>query len=201
MHGATVLLVDDHPLFRDGFAGMAAVLRPAWRLGFASSAAEALQAIEAQAPDLVVIDIVLPGGDGFALAQGIAATRPDLPCALISGREDLAARARARTCGARGFIAKAAAPEEIVAAIDRVLGGDSAFDGPLPASSVSVALSQRQSEVLSLLAEGHGNKEIRHQLGIAERTVRAHLTDLFHILGAHSRMQAVVRAREIGLIP
>jgi len=201
MHGATVLLVDDHPLFRDGFAGMAAVLRPEWRLGFASSASEALASIEAQVPDLVVIDIVLPGSDGFALAEGISARRPDLPCALISGREDLAARARARICGARGFIAKAAAPEEIVAALDRVLDGDSAFDGAPPASPFPVALSQRQGEVLSLLAEGHSNKEIRHRLDIAERTVRAHLTDLFHILGAHSRMQAVVRARELGLIP
>jgi DNA-binding NarL/FixJ family response regulator len=62
------------------------------------------------------------------------------------------------------------------------------------------ALSRRQAEILELLSAGHGNKEIRHRLGIAERTVRAHLTDLFQLLDAHSRMQAVIRARELGLI-
>ena len=61
-------------------------------------------------------------------------------------------------------------------------------------------LTGRQTELLMLLAEGHGNKEMRHRMNIAERTVRAHLTELFHLLGAHSRMQAVVRARELGLI-
>jgi DNA-binding NarL/FixJ family response regulator len=61
-------------------------------------------------------------------------------------------------------------------------------------------LTARQIEVLMLLADGHSNKEIRHRLNIAERTVRAHLTELFQLLGAHSRMQALLRARELGLI-
>jgi LuxR family maltose regulon positive regulatory protein len=61
-------------------------------------------------------------------------------------------------------------------------------------------LTSRQAQILALLAEGHGNKEIRHRLGIAERTVRAHLTELFQLLGVHGRMPAVIRARELGLI-
>ena len=61
-------------------------------------------------------------------------------------------------------------------------------------------LTPRQADVLKLLTEGHGNKEIRHRLGIAERTVRAHLTDLFELLGVHSRTQAIIRARELGMI-
>ena len=80
----------------------------------------------------------------------------------------------------------------------RIEGGP-AFADCLAAGAMPV-LSVRQAEVLGLLAEGHANKEIRHRLAIAERTVRAHLTELFHLLGANSRMQAVIRARELGLI-
>ena len=80
----------------------------------------------------------------------------------------------------------------------RFLAGGTAFADNRAANLPT--LTPRQAEILSLLAEGHGNKEIRHRLGIAERTVRAHLTELFQVLGAHSRMQALIRAREFGLI-
>lgn len=195
MPDPSVLLVEDHPLFRDGFAGMVAVLRPTWRLRLVSSAPEALAAVSAETPDMAVIDIMLPGGDGFALVERITSIAP-VPCLLISGREDMAAHARARLCGARGFVAKAQDPQTIISALDIVLDGRTVF----AQEQAPVALSVRQAEVLSLLAEGHSNKEIRHRLDIAERTVRAHLTDLFHTLGVHSRTQAIIRAREIGLI-
>jgi DNA-binding NarL/FixJ family response regulator len=198
MQNPSVLLVEDHPLFRDGFAGMISVLRPAWRLRVAGSTAEAVDAVATEPPDMAVIDIMLPGGDGFALVERITA-KTQVPCLLISGREDVAARARARQCGARGFIAKAQPPEAIVAALDAVLAGGTAFTDKA-GQSPPIALSARQAEVLALLAEGHSNKEIRHRLDIAERTVRAHLTELFHMLGVHSRTQAIIRAREIGLI-
>lgn len=198
MLATKILLVDDHPLFRDGFIGMAATLRPAWRLASARTAAEAIDIIASEQLHLVVIDIVLPGGDGFALAECIGCDWPSLAYMLISGRDDLAAHARARTCGARGFIGKGTAPDEIVTTIDLVLSGGVSFPQAMPA--LPVALTQRQSEVLFLLAEGCSNKDMRHRLAIAERTVRAHLTDLFQLLGVHSRMQAVVRARELGLV-
>ena len=83
--------------------------------------------------------------------------------------------------------------------VDTVLRGGLAFGGCEHAGAMPV-LTTRQAEVLALLAEGHANKEIRHRLGIAERTVRAHLTELFHLLGANSRMQAVIRGRELGLL-
>jgi DNA-binding NarL/FixJ family response regulator len=92
------------------------------------------------------------------------------------------------------------APESIVKTIDDVLRGETALEQRPNSNSRMPSLSRRQAEILELLSEGHGNKEIRHRLGIAERTVRAHLTDLFQLLDAHSRMQAVIRARELGLI-
>jgi DNA-binding NarL/FixJ family response regulator len=197
---ATLLLVDDHPLFREGFAQMMRALRPDWSLRLASSADEARAALDGEAGvDLVVIDINLPDGDGFGLCEEVRARRAT-QCVLISGREDDAARIRARASGACGLIAKSSSPEDIVAMVDRVLsGGIAFFSGPAPASALP-GLSPRQAQVLELLAKGHGNKEIRHRLGIAERTVRAHLTELFQLLGAHSRTQAIIRARELGLI-
>jgi DNA-binding NarL/FixJ family response regulator len=194
-----ILVVDDHPLFRDGFAQMARALRPDWTLHFSDSAAQALTVLPSVALDLVIVDVSLPGEDGFALLKAVASFSAAIPQILISGRDDAAVRIRARACGARSFITKTAAPETIVGTIDTVLNGGTVFD-TAPGTGELPVLTARQTEVLMLLAAGHGNKEIRHRLNIAERTVRAHLTELFQVLGAHSRMQAVIRARELGLI-
>jgi DNA-binding NarL/FixJ family response regulator len=193
-----ILIVDDHPLFRDGFAHMVRVLRPGWALHFADSAANALSALSDVEPVLVIVDVGLPGGDGFALIRAIANISA-VPQILISGRDDAAVRIRAQACGARGFISKTAAPERIADIIDTILAGGTVFDSNEADEGLPV-LTPRQIEVLMLLAAGHGNKEIRHRLNIAERTVRAHLTEVFHLLGVHSRMQAIVRARELGLL-
>jgi DNA-binding NarL/FixJ family response regulator len=194
-----ILVVDDHPLFRDGFAHMVRVLRARWTLHFSNSAEHALNILTSVAPDLVIVDVGLPGDDGFALITAIANVSPALPQILISGRNDSAVRLRARACGVQSFIAKTEPPETIAATIDAVLAGGTVFDARTGGGDLPV-LTARQIEVLMLLAAGHGNKEIRHRLNIAERTVRAHLTDLFQLLGAHSRMQAIVRARELGLL-
>jgi DNA-binding NarL/FixJ family response regulator len=194
-----ILVVDDHPLFRDGFAQMARALRPDWTLHFSDSAAQALTVLPRVALDLVIVDVSLPGEDGFVLLKAVASFSAAIPQILISGRDDAAVRIRARACGARSFITKTAAPETIVGTIDTVLNGGTVFD-TAPGTGELPVLTARQTEVLMLLAAGHGNKEIRHRLNIAERTVRAHLTELFQVLGAHSRMQAVIRARELGLI-
>ena len=194
-----ILVVDDHPLFRDGFAAMARTARPRWTLHLSNDAPRALACFAEISPDLVIVDVGLPGVDGFMLLKAIANLSPATPQILISGREDAAVSLRARACGARGFISKTAPPETILAVIDAVLEGGVAFDAAGRGQAIP-ALTPRQMEILMLLADGHGNKEIRHRLNIAERTVRAHLTELFHQLGAHSRMQALLRAREFGLI-
>lgn len=197
---ARILVVDDHPLFQEGLAHMVRRMRPDWNLLFADRAAQALTILAAGLIDLAIIDIVLPDNDGFSLSRMIADAFPALPQILISGRNDTAVRVRARSCGARAFIAKTMPPEEIAGAIDTVLRGETAFDDLRAKNGQMPTLTTRQAEILDLLAEGHGNKEIRHRLGIAERTVRAHLTELFQLLDAHSRTQALIRARELGLI-
>jgi DNA-binding NarL/FixJ family response regulator len=196
---AEILIVDDHPLFAEGFAHMARALRPGWTLHVAATAAQALGLLGRVSPQLALVDINLPDDDGFGLLRMMAGRWPDLPAVLISGRDDGAVQTRARACGAAGFIAKTATPETIVGMLDTVLLGGLAF-GEACGTGEIPSLTLRQAEVLALLSEGCSNKEMRHRLGIAERTVRAHLTELFQLLGANSRMQAVIRGRELGLL-
>lgn len=193
------LLVEDHPLFRDGFAAMLKHHRPDWSLATAGTAGEALEMLADCQPDLAIIDIQLPDTDGFEAARAIAARAPLTPRLMISGREDDAARLRSRDCGASGFISKGWASERIIAMIEQVLAGGVAFDPPDSAAS-GAALTVRQLEVLSLLADGHSNKAIERRMNIAPRTVRAHLTEIFHLLEADGRVQAILKARLMGLI-
>lgn len=194
------LLVDDHPLFRDGFAAMLRTHRPDWTLMTASSGAEALVALASgPAPDLAIIDILLPDVDGFSAARAIGERAPLVSRVMISGREDSAARLRSRDCGASGFISKAWSPERIIEMLETVLAGGVAFDTPQTAH-VGEAMTARQLEVLSLLADGYSNKAIERQMNIAPRTVRAHLTEIFRLLEADGRMQAILKARQLGLI-
>ena len=192
-----LLLIDDHPLFVDGFATMIAATRPDWRFASARSSAEGCAALAGI--DLVLIDLELPDRDGFATVAAVAAIDPLLPRIIITGRADATARLRARAAGASGFIVKSETPERMIATIDDVAAGRSGFGGEAPEIAMP-CLSPRQLDVLALLAEGHANKEIRFRLDIAERTVRAHLTELFAALGVSTRVHAILRAREIGLI-
>jgi DNA-binding NarL/FixJ family response regulator len=205
---ATLLLVDDHPLFHAGLASMLQSARPRWRLLSAHDASQGLEMIRAHPDiDLVLVDIVLPGIDGFDALAEFGKACPQLPRVTISGREDAAARLRARHCGASGFISKAWTPERIAQVLDTVLDGGSGFDETAPAAGADgddgngSGLTPRQVEVLSLLAEGRSNKDIEFRLGIAERTVRAHLTEIFQALGAQTRVQAILQAQKRGLIP
>lgn len=196
-----LLLIDDHPLFRNGFAAMLGQFRSDWVLSLASSASEGCALLTADKDiELAIVDIQLPDGDGFAAIARMRAIAPTLRCIVISGREDSAARVRAVACGASAFIGKTDAAEDMLATLDKVLSGQRPFDQDKRSAMTAPSLSARQGEVLALLAQGHANKEIRYRLGIAERTVRAHLTDLFGLLGVSSRMQALLKARELGLI-
>jgi len=196
----TVLLVDDHPLFVSGFGAMLRQMKPEWELLSAFSSSAGCQLLTSYPNiDLAIVDIQLPDRDGFETVAAMAALRPEVPRLIISGREDATARAKARGAGACGFIAKTGAPDVILDLIEAILSGSYDADTGA-AASPAPGLSPRQFEVLMLLAEGCPNKVIRFRLGIAERTVRAHLTELFHSLGVTSRVQALVRARAMKLI-
>lgn len=194
-----LLIVDDHPLFVDGFLAMTARLRPDWTIETAATGAQALTKLGEQPVSVAIIDVFLPDRDGFDLMHEVAARWPGLPLILISGKDHAAMNVRAQASRAQGFIPKTMPAPRFVEMIEAVLAGGSAFAyGERPADLP--CLTERQAQILDLLADGHGNKEIRYRLGIAERTVRAHLTELFAALGVHSRMQALIRARELGLV-
>jgi DNA-binding NarL/FixJ family response regulator len=198
MGRADLLIVEDHPLFRAGLAHVAAQARPNWTLHFADTAGDARAVLSQLRASAVLIDIGLPDESGLSLAQSLVRDDPALSVLIISAREDPAATTLARRCGAKGFIGKDARPDDLIAAIEAVMNGEEAFDAG-KSEDVIPALTTRQEEVLALLQEGCSNKEMRYRLGIAERTVRAHLTELFVLLGVHSRTQAIIRARELGL--
>lgn len=199
---ANLLLVDDHPLFHAGLASVLRGLRPGYRLLSAGDAVAGLDVICSRGDiDLVLMDIMLPGEDGFTAVERYAREAPTTPLVLISGREDAATLARAQRSGVSGFIAKSWPPSALIHVIDRVLEGGIAFEPP-PAAGAGEpdALTLRQFEVLSLLAQGKSNKDIGRRLGIADRTVRAHLTEVFQAVGATSRIQAILNAQRLGLV-
>ena len=143
----TALLVDDHPLFRDGFAAMLKHHRPDWGLQAANSGAEAVGMLAGgQRPDLAIIDIQLPDADGFDAARVIGQMAPQVSRVIISGREDGAARLRSRDCGASGFISKAWSPERILEMLESVLAGGVAFEAPVGDQS-GKAITSRQLEI------------------------------------------------------
>ena len=204
----TLLLVDDHPLYHAGLSSVLAALRPNYLLLSASDTAEGLARLEAHPDiDLVLVDIVLPKGDGFDAIAAYGSAFPHVPRVLISGRDDRATFVRASRSGASGFISKAWPVERAVALIERVLAGKPGFEEEPGARNANgnargrEDLTLRQIEVLCLLSQGKSNKEIAHALEIAERTVRAHLTELFHALHVGTRINAVLRAQQLGLVP
>ncbi|HET9511984.1 MAG TPA: response regulator transcription factor [Sphingomonas sp.] len=199
MGGSDLLIVEDHPLFRSGLRHMADSLRPEWHVRFAADAATALAAIDQAMPDAAIVDIGLPDGNGFELARAITQRWPWLRVLMISAQDSPQMAMLAERSGARGFVGKGEPPEAIASAIDAVLADGRAFP-PVDAAATVPTLTQRQGEVLALLEQGCSNKEMRYRMGIAERTVRAHLTEIFALLKVHSRTQALIRARDLGLI-
>jgi DNA-binding NarL/FixJ family response regulator len=206
-----VLLVDDHPLFHEGLASAFARLAPDLSIVSADSAEAGLTLLrESPHIELALIDLILPTLDGLQALALYAAEFPHVPRMLISGKDDAAVIARARDAGASGFLRKSLPLEQLLAALRRVLDGGAYFDlrspAPVPHEpngadhDPSGDLTLRQLEVLKLLGDGRSNKEISSELAIADRTVRAHLTELFRTLGVSSRTQAVLAAQRLGLL-
>lgn len=197
-----ILLIDDHPLFCGGFVATCQGQRPSFEVSLAATIAEATAFLGSGQPvNCILIDIMLPDGSGFDALQTLAQLDPLTPRVMISGRDDRAARLRARHLGASGFISKSLNPVAIMAALDDILAGGVHFDDPgETATEEEDALTPRQLEVLDLLGKGCANKEIEDRLGLADRTVRAHLTVIFKHLGVQSRIRAVMEARSRGLI-
>ncbi len=212
----TVLLVDDHVLFRDGVELLVAARLPGVRLYVAGHVAAALDALRAHPEcSLVLLDLALPDSAGLAGLARLRDAAPELPVVVISADERPRTILDAIDRGASGFIPKTADADAFAAALRRVLDGGvylppqvvapsgaGAFDiddGGTAGDGDALGLSPRQMDVLRLLIEGRSNKLIMRELELSESTVKTHLQAIFRRLGVGSRTQAVVAAARLGL--
>jgi two-component system, NarL family, nitrate/nitrite response regulator NarL len=205
-----LLIVDDHPLVRDGLAAFLRHASPNCVVLQANDSIEGLDALERH-PDLdvAVVDLAMPGISGMTMIREFSDRRPALPVVVLSSSEDPDDVRLAFTSGARGYVPKSISRQTLLAALRFVLDGnryvpefmllDSALvSGDSPKGTAR--LTERQLEVLRLMATGLSNKEIGQMLSVAEKTVKAHLTEIFRSLSVANRTQAGAVARQQGLI-
>jgi DNA-binding NarL/FixJ family response regulator len=203
-----ILVCDDHALFREGLELVLGQLDPAAELASVGDAEAALARVaEDDALDLVLLDLQLPGMDGFAALERLRRDHPSVPVVVLSASESPAHVRSALARGASGFIPKSTRGSVLLSALRLVLSGGIyvpplVMDGgaaPGPAADARSALTGRQLEVLRLLARGLTNREIADVLKIAEGTVKTHVMHVYEALDVTNRTEAAMRMRELGL--
>jgi two-component system, NarL family, nitrate/nitrite response regulator NarL len=212
-----ILVCDDHALFREGVVSALRELEPGVVLLEAGDGAEALRMAEAHADlDIVLLDLQMPGTDGWTGLARLQKSCPTLPVVILSASEEPDDARRAIDAGAAGFVTKSTRGPLLRAALQLVLSGgvyvpphllSSATAHAAPASAArsggrrqrAAQLSPRQLEVLRLMARGLTNVEIGNVLGVALGTVKAHLAVIFEVLDVSNRTEAALVMRELGL--
>jgi DNA-binding NarL/FixJ family response regulator len=205
MKAATVLIVDDHPLVREGFRSALDGARDMKVVGEAADGLEGERLALRLKPDVVLLDISLPLRDGIETARAIRAHLPEARIIMLTAWADPDKLVESIDAGAEGYITKDMPPDKVIAAVRSALAGDPPIAGtvalealrrlgrPRASADPAAALSQltmRQLEIVRLLSQGLTNKEIARSLGIAEQTVANHLKTTFDKLGVHSRAGA-----------
>jgi DNA-binding NarL/FixJ family response regulator len=208
-----VLVVDDHGVVRAGLQQLLESFEGVECVGAASDGAEAVALCDARDPDVVLMDISMPIMDGIEATRAIAAARPQTRVVVLTSFSDRERILKALDVGAVGYLLKDAEPDELLRGIRAAHCGDSPL-APRAARTILAArqgglapgrhrddgLSEREREVLILLAEGLANKQIARRLGISEKTVKAHLTNVFRAIGVTDRTQAALWAQRNGLV-
>jgi DNA-binding NarL/FixJ family response regulator len=202
----SVLIVDDHPVVRAGLAGILAGEADLSVVGEAASAAEAVTVATALQPDVVLMDLRMPGGDGVTATTGVLAVAPRARVVVLTTYESDADILRAVEAGAAGYLLKDAARTDLVAAVRAAASGETVLAPSVATRLVDRmrrpqpvdTLSPRELEVLRLVAKGLSNGEIGRQLSISEATVKTHLLRTFAKLGVSDRTAAVTTALAAG---
>jgi len=209
-----LLVVDDHPLFRDGLAALLRQANPETQVFQACDGEAGMEMAQSRGDlDAVFVDLMMPGLAGEAAVKEFARRRPELPVIVLSSSENPSDVKRVLNAGALGYIPKSASPQTVLSALQLVLTGNiyvppflahAPEEGGNPPSiaAKSLALTQlteRQVDVLKLVRDGLANKEISARLGIAEKTVKAHVAAIFKTLNVVNRTQAANAAREMEL--
>jgi DNA-binding NarL/FixJ family response regulator len=203
----TALVVEDHPLYRDALALLLKGIFGEAGVRAAASAEDGLRLAEAASDlSLVLLDPGLPGINGVEAVAAFRRRWPELPIIAISASEDRRDASAALRAGAVAFVSKAASTEIVSDLVRRASAGALREPTWITASGVaslgeeaSADMTPRQREILVLLCQGHPNKEIGLRLGLAEVTVKMHVSSLFRLLGVANRTQAVLAARRLGL--
>ena len=212
-----VLLVEDHPLVGELVRSVCEELPGFELVAEAMSGARALEEANTFHPTLAIVDIGLPDVDGITLARQLREREPPLAILMLSAREDPDALLEAMAAGAAGYLGKSAGRDQIREALERVAAGGRAFTADQEAAAtirlasrartavetrrVAESLTERQRDILGLLAEGLSARGIADRLGISERSVRSHITTLYRRLEVTNRVEAVSRALSLGLVP
>jgi DNA-binding NarL/FixJ family response regulator len=204
-----VLIVEDHQIVADGLAALLNDQEDMTVVGKASSVAESGQSAEAGDPDVVILDFRLTDGTGVDAGAAIHRVCPGAKLIFLTREDTDAARLAAVESGASAFIHKSRAASEVVDAIRQVASGHSLITPRIVAALLSKrremdaqfeSLTPREKEVLRMMAEGASSRDIASRLGISYATVRTHIRSLGSKLGVHSKLQAIIRARELALI-
>jgi DNA-binding NarL/FixJ family response regulator len=204
-----LLVVDDHPVVRQGMAAMFAAEGWSGRVLEAGTIAEARRLATLERPDVAIVDLTLPDGDGVTLVRELSARTPRCAVVVVTMTRDVGVVHAALDAGARGYVLKDAAPETLVAAVRTVVAGgrvlgpgvdDADLRGGARRSRTPLdALTPRERRLLRLLAQGRSNREIAGELAISEKTVRNQISLITAKLGVADRVQAVLLAHRSGL--
>lgn len=209
-----VVLVDDHPVYRDGLSMLLESMDGVDVVATAEDGEAAQQVIDAAEPDVVVMDVQMPRLDGIAATREAVARHPHLAVVVLTMSEDDETVFAAMRAGARGYLVKGASQHEILTAIRAVERGELVFGaaiaqrvaeffaaGPAsaPAAEVFPQLTAREREILDLLAAGRSNPQIAQALFLSPKTVRNNVSNIFAKMQVADRAEAIVRARDAGL--
>ena len=213
MEALRVLIADDHPLFRNGMRALLSSVPDLEVAGEATTGDEVLLLAEELQPDVVLMDLQMPGIGGAEATRRIMCTSPHIRILVVTMFDDEESVFTALRAGARGYVLKGASPDEMLRAIRAAGSGEAIFSpaiaqrlieyftAPRPAAPAPPfpELTDREREILRLIARGRANPEIRQELGISLKTVRNHISNIFSKLQVADRAEAIVRAREAGL--
>jgi DNA-binding NarL/FixJ family response regulator len=213
MDPISILIADDHTLFRDGLKALFDSIEDLELVGEAADGEAAVRIAGETQPDVILMDIQMPGVNGIEATRHIVSASPHIGIIMVSMLEDDDSVFAAMRAGARGYVLKGADQEQMLRTIRAVAGGEALFGAGIaerlmnffanltPATDERTfpELTNREHEVLEMIAQGHNHLEIANALVITHKTVRNHVSNIFSKLQVADRAQAIIRARDAGM--